>query len=190
MKKLYVITVLLLFICNSLYAQKNTARIDTLRKIPFWSLSITGGLIMPLGDFGNNFNNSFDAGVEISYHPIRHYAFFFNLHYDFLKPKDVNYSGNAGYLEVGAGARSYLGKVHEIFFIEAGIGDYIYYYTSAVSKNTTNIKGSFGIKAGIGGNMPVTERILLLVKTDLHFIFTSGDKTYFPGVYGGVRFIL
>ncbi|MGA2668011.1 MAG: hypothetical protein ABSF32_03735 [Ignavibacteria bacterium] len=189
MKKLYIVTVFLIFICNSLYAQ-NTVRIDTLRKIPFWSLSVIGGLIIPMGDFGNNFNTSIAAGFEISYHPIHHYAFFFNSQFDFLKYQDVNYSGHAGYIEVGAGARSYLGNAPEIFFVEAGIGDYIYYYTSAVTNNYTHFKGSFGIKAGIGGNMQFTDKILFLIKTDLHFIFTSGSKTYFPGIYGGLRFIL
>ena len=144
----------------------------------------------PLGEFGNNYNNSIDAGIDISYHPIRHFAFFFNSHYDFLKFKDVNYSGNAGYIEMGVGGRAYIGKVHEIFFVEAGFGNYIYYYTSTTPDNPTYAKGSFGIKAGIGGNMPVSGRVLLLIKMDFHMIFTSGTKTYFTGIYGGVRFIL
>ena len=190
MKKLYAVTVLLLFICDSLYAQKKPVPEDTLSKMTFWSLSVTGGLIMPLGDFGNSYNTAPDAGVEISYHPIRHYAFFFNSHYDFLKSKDVNYSGNAGYIELGAGARTYLGNAPEIFFIEAGLGHYIYYNTVDIPGNPPNNRGGFGIKAGIGGNMPVNRRVLLLIKTDFHVIFSSGSKTYFPGIYGGVRFIL
>ena len=189
MKKIYIFIILLIFICNSLFAQ-NTMRSDTLRKLPFWSISMLGGLVLPFGDFSNNYNTSIDAGMDISYHPIRHWAFFFNSHYTFLLAKDVNYTGNAGYLELGVGARVYLGKAHEIFFVEAGVGDYIYHFTSPISNTPATTKGNIGVKAGIGGNMPVSDKILLLIKTDMHLVFTTGSKTYYTGLYGGVRFIL
>lgn len=156
-------------------------------KISPWSLSINGGGIVPLGTFGNLYTNSPSAGIEIAFSPFRHIAFFFNPQYDFLSSKDVNYNGTAGYIELGIGARLYLGKSSELFFIEAGPGDYFYYYTSTISNNATLIKGSFGVKAGLGANISITDKILAFVKTDFHVIFTPMDKTYFPGLYAGFR---
>jgi hypothetical protein len=175
MKKLFVITIFFM---------------DSLSHMTFWSLSVTGGLIIPLGDFSNTYNTAFDAGIEISYHPIPHYAFFLNSHYSFLNFRELTYNGNAGYIELGAGARRYLGKAPELYFIEAGAGYYIYYNTVSIASNTVIDRDGFGVMAGLGANMPLSPKVLLLIKTDLHFIFTSGSKTYFPGIYGGLRFIL
>ncbi len=184
----YIFLFLIIF-CSSLIAQQKQ---DSVAKRPysFWSLSINGGGIVPLGSFGNLYSNSASAGIEIAYHPFSHVAFFFNPQYDFLSSKDVNYSGTAGYIELGIGARLYLGKASELFFIEAGPGDYFYYYTSTISNNSnTLIKGSFGLKAGLGANISITNKILAFVKTDFHVLFTPVDKTYYPGLYAGLRFI-
>jgi hypothetical protein len=187
MKKYFFL--ILLFFCGSLIAQPKQ---DSVTKRPntFWSLSINGGGIVPLGTFGNLYNNSASFGIEFAYHPFRKISFFFNPQYDFLSSKDVNYSGTAGYIEFGVGARLYLGKTSELFFIEAGPGDYFYYYTSTISNSSnTLIKGSFGIKAGLGANISLTNKILAFVKTDFHILFTPIDKTYYPGLYAGLRFI-
>jgi hypothetical protein len=106
--------------------------------------------------------------------------------------KDPNFSGTSGYIELSFGTRMYPGKKPEIFFIEAGIGDYIYYLSSNnfINNSVSNTSNYFGIKAGLGGNMPLSSKILLFIKTDFHFIFSSSKKTEYLGLYGGVRFII
>jgi hypothetical protein len=194
MKKLYLSVLILLTIFNSLRAQQQAPHVssDTIRHFPFWSLSVNAGMIVPFSTFGNLYNNSISAGLELSYHPTHRIAFQISSQYNFLSVKDINFNGTAGYLELGIGPRIYFGKRPEVFFVEAEIGDYIYYlslnnYVNGSSSNTNNY---FGIKAGVGGNMPLSPKIYLFVKTDFHMIFSPKNKTYYLGLYGGVRFVL
>lgn len=183
---------LLIFVIQSSFAFVTGS--DTLKPkntFPFWTIGINGGLIAPLGNFGNLYDNSASAGFEIEFHPIHRLAFFFNPQYDFLSSKDLTYNGTAGYVELGAGAKLFLGKASETFFVEAGIGDYFYFYTSNIANNSkTNIRGSFGVKGGVGANIFITKKLLAFIKTDIHLVFTPVSKTYYPGLYGGLRFII
>jgi len=185
MKKLILIIVI--FQSQIFFAGEKDLYVPAI-KFPFWTVSAEGGLIAPLGNFGNLYNNSPSAGFELEYHPFHRLALFFNPQYDFLSAKDNSYNGTAGYVELGAGAKLFMGKASETFFVEAGIGDYFYYYTSNITNNnTTHIQGSFAVKAGIGGNLPITERIMFFLKTDFHMVFTPSSKTFYPGLYSGFR---
>lgn len=191
MPRMFCFSLSLILLSGFLFAQQKENK-EIIFHFPMWSLGVNGGEIVPFGSFGNLYNSSISAGLELSYSPSHRFAFFFNPQYDFLSVKDPNFSGTSGYTELSIGTRIYLGKKPEIFFIEADIGDYIYYLSSNnyLNNSLSNTSNYFGIKAGLGGNVPLSAKILLFIKTDFHFIFSSSKKTQYLGLYGGIRFII
>jgi hypothetical protein len=191
MPRMFCFSLTLILISGTLFAQQKQNK-EFVFHFPMWTVGIDGGEIVPFGTFGNLYNSSISAGLEISYHPSHRFAFFFNPQYNFLSVKDENFGGIAGYTELSIGSRAYFGKKPEIFFIEAGAGDYIYYLSSNdfVDNSLSNTSNYFGIKAGLGGNMPLSAKILLFIKTDFHFIFSSSKKTEYLGLYCGLKFMI
>jgi hypothetical protein len=191
MRKLLLISFLLILSINHCYSQRKVYKV-VVHRVSYWSISVDGGITLPVGDFSNAYKTSGNAGLELAYHPGPNFAFFFNTQYNFLSPKDTIYNGSSGYLELGVGGRLYLGKGPAKFFVEAGFGDYVYHYTLTNFDGSLSYysQGDFGLKGGLGGELMVARKTSIFVKTDFHTIFTPITRTNYVGIYCGIRFIM
>ena len=189
MKKFYIIIILAGIISLNSFSQEKEKRPLVPNK-PFWSGIIDAGVIVPTGNFSNTYKTSLSLGLEIAYNPKPFFAVFVNFNYNFLNVKDSSNGSTPAIMEFGAGGRLYAGAKRLKFFLEAGIGDYVYHYTlyyGVLGAPSSYSSGYFGVKGGIGADWALGNLTTIFVKSNYHLIFTSGTKTTYFGAYVGIR---
>jgi len=182
---------LVLFITNVSEAQ--TKKVS----YPLFSIAPIVGVQFPVSGLNDNYNPSWNAGLDFNLAVNRETSFFLNATYFNMPVKDnVAVPSNASYISITAGPRYVFTSpsVKAKFFLEAGLGVYIFTqkeYTSATvpsitipSATTTN----FGVNVGPGVMIPLGGTVDLKIKSKLNYSFESGgaggSRTFVSGVMG------
>ena len=169
---------------------------------PIFSFSPVGGVQFPVGGLNDNYGVSWNAGLDLSLKVNKETAFYLNATY-FDMPLKAGITGpNASYIAISAGPRYYFAspKLKAQFFLEAGIGAYIftqkeYTVTSPSLSDPTVIipsvtKTNFGVNVGPGVTIPLGSTIDLIMKSKLHYTFQDGGSHTFISAVAGVEFRL
>lgn len=197
MKKLITIcaaVLCLVFISNS-YSQEidlkfqnqdNQSGLDlTKRKDQkYWEIAPMGGIIFPVGIFSENFDISGRAGLDLGYKINKEVGIYGNITYNFLSSK-IQEGPTASYLSYTIGPRYYFytPKLKSMIFLEAGVGG----FTFTQDEYSTTIQGvvtsfpeegetRFGINAGIGGDVYVSDVVSIILKAKYNIILSGGDN--------------
>lgn len=165
----------------------------------YWEIAILGGVVFPVGKFSETIDVSGRAGLDIGYKINKEVGIYGNVTYNFLSSK-IQEGPTASYLSYTIGPRYYFysPKLKSMIFLEAGVGGYTFTqdeYSTTVQGITTNFpeegETRFGINAGIGGDVYVSDVVSLLLKAKYHIILSGGDNARsFIGVDAGVGFRL
>jgi hypothetical protein len=164
---------------------------------PIFSIAPLVGVQFPVSALNDNYNASWNAGLDLGLAINRETSFFLNATYYNMPVKDnVAVPSNASYIGITAGPRYVFTspKIKAKFFLEAGLGVYIFNkkeYTIVgppdllvPSTSTTN----FGVNVGPGVIIPLGAMADLVMKSKLHYSFESGgaggSRTFVTGVVG------
>ncbi|MFA7359836.1 MAG: hypothetical protein WC139_02250 [Candidatus Kapaibacterium sp.] len=164
---------------------------------PVFSISPIAGVQFPIGGLNDNYGPSWNAGLEVALAINRETSFFLNgTYYNMPRKSDAVAGPDASYIGITAGPRYVFTspKVKAKFFLEAGVGVYMYTrkeYTTVTtpsvvvpSESTTN----FGVNVGPGAIIPLGEVADLVIKTKVHYSFESGgsggSRTFVAAVIG------
>ena len=180
MKKLLLVLILLTIIPSFSFAQQNI------------TLGVYGGVIIPTGTFADGFNLSPSVGAE-SYYPVdKNIDVVADISYSFLSLKNAGLlvtSENYYYLESSGGIRLNLVSAKEKFFIEALVGGYTFGVNYTLNGLTyTSTTTSFGLNAGAGVLIPLTQQIEIMAKGKFHYVFTPVNSTSYIGFTGGFNY--
>lgn len=182
--KFCILVLLLLFISSTGHTQT---------KYPYWSVAVTGGAILPVGNFSDAFDASGCVGADVVYHVDPYWSAYGNVTYISLREK-ISLLSDASYIEVTGGPRYYLTRQKVMAFGETGIGLYSYRVgsTTTTTGTVTIVKEGFtdnylGLNIGAGVEVPVMKTITVVGKIKYHAIFTAGATTNYAGFYGGIN---
>jgi len=166
---------------------------------PVFSIAPMGGVQFPIAGLNDNYNPSWNAGIDLGLAINRETSFYLNATYFNMPRKtDVSAGPNASYIGITAGPRYVFTspKIKAKFFLEAGAGVYIFSQKEFTivtagepdvivpSSSSTN----FGVNVGPGVIIPLGQVADLLMKTKLHYSFesggTGGSRTFVAAVIG------
>ncbi|MFC2092652.1 hypothetical protein ACFLSV_02015 [Bacteroidota bacterium] len=194
LEKFYIL-VLIIFISGTGYSQS---------KYPYWSVAATGGLTLPVGDFGDSYDACGNVGGDVIFHFNPNWSVIGNVTYNFLGEiyRGSVFSGsgyltllsNSHYLEVTTGVRRYYVRETVKAYGETEIGLYSYHvdgYTLTTSLGTaitpSITENDFGLNVGGGVEIPLSKAVDILGKLKYHAIFTSYTTKSYIGFYGGLN---
>lgn len=193
MKKLVSLTfaiAVMLFMSSNVYSQTKT------KSYGYWELSPMGGVIFPVGKFSENFDVSGRTGLDLGYRVNREVAIYGNVSYNFLSSK-AQEGPTASYMSYTIGPRYYFTnpKLKSTLFLEAGVGGYTFTqdeYSTTLEGVTTNFpeegETRFGINAGVGGDIYMSDNVSLMLKAKYNLIMSGGDNARsFIGTDAGVN---
>lgn len=200
--KRIVILILFMIICGQNVFSQNTALLKSgnpelkgFKTKNFVQLTLQGGFMNPLSSyFVDNYFTSASMGFDLSYRVNTEVALYTEIKYDILSLKDT-IGPSTGYFESTVGVRFYFRPkcYRSSFFIEAGIGPYIFMQSSATTplrnyNSVTNFR--FGGNAGIGGELVLTNSLFITLKSKVNSIFEPKGTTTFVSGIGGftIRF--
>ena len=195
MKKLISLTfaiALMLFMSNAYSQDLNTSSfsketnesVSKTKSYGYFELSPTGGVIFPVGKFSENFDISGRTGLDLGYRINKEVGIYGNVSYNFLSSKSQE-GPNASYISYTVGPRYYFTnpKLKSTLFTEAGIGGYTFTqdaYSTTVEGVTTNFpeegETRFGVNAGLGGDVWVSNNVSLILKAKYNLIMSGGDN--------------
>lgn len=176
---------------------RNSSLNNSLNWHPYFSVSVIGGGIIPVGDFAETYSFSGSIGANINYHFLPLWAVYINITNNFLSYKSTdeyyysyyNYPDkSSSYFELTVGPRYYFTQEKVKGFCEAGMG--LYNFDARYSSHS---KASFGFNFGAGANIKLSRDVDLVIKTRYHYIIkyawmTILSDNYF-GIYTGVNYI-
>lgn len=163
---------------------------------PLISIAPYGGVQFPAGGLNDNYNASWNAGLEVSLAINRETSFYLGGQYFNMPRKENTNGGNASYIAITAGPRYVFTspKIKAKFFLEAGIGAYMW---SRKEYNTTTTPSilvpsetttTFGANVGPGAIVPLSDVMDLIIKSKVHYTFETGDaggsRTFIAAVIG------
>ena len=162
---------------------------------PVFSISPVGGVQFPVGGLNDSYGVSWNAGLDLSLKVNKETAFYLNAAYFDMPLKAGMIGVNASYMAITAGPRYYFAspKLKAQFFLEAGIGAYIFTkkeYTIATITTPSDSKTNFGVNVGPGVTIPLGGTIDLIMKSKLHYTFQTGGSHTFISAVAGVEFRL
>ncbi|MCB0721303.1 MAG: outer membrane beta-barrel protein [Ignavibacteriae bacterium] len=195
MKKLISLTfaiAMMLFISNAYSQELNTSSfsketnesVSKTKSYGYWELTPSAGVIFPVGKFSENFDISGRTGLDLGYRINREVAIYGNVTYNLLSSKAQS-GPNASYLSYTVGPRYYFTnpKLKSTLFLEAGLGGYTFTqdeYSTTVEGVTTNFpeegETRFGVNAGVGGDVFISDNVSLLLKAKYNLIMSGGDQ--------------
>jgi len=190
-KLAFSLLMVILFITNVSEAQTKKS------VYPVFSIAPVAGVQFPVAGLNDNYNASWNAGLDLGLAINRETSFFLNATYYNMPVKDaVLYVPSASYIGITAGPRYVFTspKIKAKFFLEAGIGVYIFTQKELTfvgppdiifpSTSTTN----FGVNVGPGVIIPLGDIADLIIKSKLHYSFesggTGGSRTFVAAVIG------
>jgi hypothetical protein len=178
MKKLTFFFALVLLISSSSFAQQG-----------LFSLGVNGGVMVPMGDFGDAYKVSPAIGLEAVYQITPEIDIVANAVYNILSSKYTYTNTTIYYIEGTAAARYNFVKDKGVFFGEAGIGmyDFSTKYTLLGTEYSSS-SSDFGINLGVGGKYPIDKNLDLIGKIRFHNIFTKGTSTNYISLGAGINY--
>lgn len=159
---------------------------------PIFTLSPIGGAIFPLSELGNSYKAGFNAGLDAGMRLNKEVSIYGKMGYYNLSANTPG-APNSSYIEISAGPRYYFSspKLKSNFFLESGVGAYIFsqdaYVTQGVNvekQSNTNI----GLNVGPGVTLQLSKAVDIILKTKYHMIFNSGGSRSFVTALGGLEF--
>jgi len=201
MRKNIFLLIFVLFCGNQVFSQNNTLlknsnpELKGFKTKNFLQLTLQGGFMNPLSSyFVDNYFTSASFGFDLAYRVNSEVALYTEIKYDLLSLKDT-LGPSTSYIESTVGVRFYFRPkcYRSSFFIEAGIGPYIFMQSSGISP--TREYGSqttlrVGGNAGVGGELVLTNSLFITLKSKVNSIFEPGGSTTFVSGIGGftIRF--
>ncbi|MCX6158230.1 MAG: hypothetical protein WCK13_03975 [Ignavibacteriota bacterium] len=201
MKKLVILLIFIIFCGHYAFSQNNTLlktgnpELKGFKTKNFFQLTLQGGFMNPLSSyFVDNYFTCSSFGFDLSYRVNTEVALYTEIKYDLLSPKDT-LAPSPGYFESTVGIRFYFRPkcYRSSFFMEAGIGPYIFMQSSG-STPTANYASQtsfkFGGNAGIGGELVLTNSLFITLKGKINSVFEPKGTTTFVSGIGGftIRF--
>ncbi len=165
--------------------------------VPYWAIELSGGGMIPIGEFGDKYNFSGNVGADIIYHINPLWAVYADVTYNFLSYKDQddlynwNYytngynSKSSSLLELSIGPRYYIVRKKVSVHGEAGWG----YYSLNTSPNYY-ANTSFGINFGLGASIQLNRKIDLILKTKYHIVFElyRSESSIYDRIHLGINY--
>ncbi len=201
MKRILILFALLIFSWNYVNSQNiptlktGNPELKGFKTKNFFQLTLQGGFMNPLSSyFVDNYFTSSSFGFDLAYRVNTEVALYTEIKYDILSPKDT-LAPAPGYLESTIGIRFYFRPkcYRSSFFIEAGIGPYIFMQSSGTTPtriydSQTSFK--FGGNAGMGGELVLTNSVFITLKSKVNSVFEPKGTTTFVSGIGGftIRF--
>jgi len=199
-KKIFKMVFGLLMI-GLLYSNITLAQVSTKTyksEYPQVSIAPVGGVQFPIGNLNDRYGTSWNAGLEVSLQVNKEVAFFLKGGYYAMPIKDeVTFNPtDANYWEITAGPRYIFSSpnIKAKFFLEAGLGAYIFHEKEYTRMATEIVPGrsttNFGVNAGPGVMIPLGKVADLVMKAKIHYTFESDNSHAFIAAIIGVNFKL
>lgn len=140
----------------------------------YWSIGVTGGGMIPIGEFGDRYDFSGSISADIIYHFNPHWAVYADVVYNSLSYKEQDYSYSWNYypssynsessslLELTIGPRYYIVWKKVRVHGDAGLGFYSLNTSPDYYANT-----SFGINFGLGALYNLIEKLIFFSKQSI-----------------------
>ena len=162
---------------------------------PLFSISPMGGVQFPLGDLNNTYNTSWNAGLDLNLKINRETSFWLFAGYHDMPAKTEANIPDASIIQITAGPRYIFTSkaIKSMFFLEGGLGVYIFTTKDFVSTGTAETiagssKTNFGINVGPGAIIPLGKAMDLIMKVKLHDMFMEGGSQTFISAVMGLNF--
>lgn len=156
----------------------------------FLQITLQGGFMVPAGNyFQDNYNTGAAFGFDLAYRVNTEVALYTEIKCNLMSLKD-SLGPSTEYFEGTAGVRFYFRPkcYRSSFFIEAGVGPYIFSQGSATTPTTnyaSKTEFRMGANTGIGGELVLTNSLFITLKSKLNTIFYPfGSTTYVSGAGG------
>jgi len=199
--KIYKLVLLLITVAliTSNVSQAQTVKKSMVAVYPAFSIAIGGGAQFPVGILGETYKSSFNAGIDFNLKVNKETSLFLNAtYYDMPRKPEAVLGPDASIIAITAGPRYVFSSanVKAKFFLEAGIGAYIFAvkdYTTTTTPAITTLgtsKANVGANVGPGAVLPLSDSMDLLIKSKLHYIFTEGGSSSFISAFIGLDFKL
>jgi hypothetical protein len=197
MRKNILLLIFVLLCGNQVFSQTNTLlkngnpELRGYKTKNFFQLTLQGGFMNPLSSyFVDNYFTSASFGFDLAYRVNTEVALYTEIKYDLLSLKDT-LGPTTSYFESTVGVRFYFRPkcYRSSFFIEAGIGPYIFMQSAGVSPTREYDKQTtfrVGGNAGIGGELVLTNSLFITLKSKVNSIFEPGGSTTFVSGIGGL----
>ena len=190
----FIFSFLMLVLFVSSITQAQTTKTSG-EKYPVFSISPMGGVQFPLGDMNNTYKTSWDAGVDFNLKINRETSFWLFAGYHDMPAKTEANIPSASVIQITAGPRYIFTSkaIKSMFFLEGGLGVYIFTTKDFVSTGTAETiagssKTNFGINVGPGAIIPLGKAMDLIMKVKLHDMFMEGGSQTFISAVMGLNF--
>jgi hypothetical protein len=175
-----------LFISNVSEAQTKKVQ------YPLFSVTPLVGVQFPVGSLNDSYATSYNLGLDLALKVNKETSFYLKGgYYNMPRKTDVSVGPDASMIEITAGPRYTFAspKVKAQFFLEAGLGAYIFKskeYTSTGIVIPSTSKTEFGVNAGPGITIPLGGPAELMMKSKIHYLFQEGggSKTFITAAVG------
>lgn len=190
---------IMLAIITTNVSQAQTVKKSMVGEYPAFSIGLIGGAQFPVGDFGTTYKSSFNAGIDFNLKVNKETSFFLNATYfDMPRKSDAPLGPDANLISITAGPRYVFSSanVKAKFFLEAGVGAYIMNTKEYTTLTTPAVLLQSETKANVGANvgpgvvLPLSDSMDLMMKSKLHYIFTTGGSSSFISAQLGLSFKL
>jgi hypothetical protein len=201
MKKLILIPSLLLILYSISFSQ-NILHQKSSEQDDYWNMAFTGGTLFNAVDNvekDNIFRAGYTAGFDLFCNMLgKKSAIVVTAGYSRIKYTSNNYAGlnpYKEYYELTFGPRFYLGKG---YFVETLLGNYIINYAYDMPRSVgleyyggrlaEELYTCFGINAGAGTQLELTEDFDGIIKGRINFILPDLKSTIYAGLTAGIVF--
>lgn len=191
--KLYLAALILTFaMVNTSYSQEFKSA------PPKYSISVYGGFLQPVSDFNNFYKSSGQIGLSVYYDVNKEVSLGTDVSFNFLANRQEGGSSSS-FIQVTSGPRYYFKtrKLKSSFFLEAGIGGYMFnsgtFMINATGDNInppSEVNVNLGVSGGLGGEVSLTNTVKMIFRGKYHNIFGNEGSTNFVTLDGGIKIYL
>lgn len=159
---------------------------------PVFTLSPVAGAIFPMSELGNNYQAGFNGGIDAGLRINKELSLYSKVGYYSLTSTTQG-APNSSYFELSAGPRYYFNSknLKSNFFIETGVGAYIYSRDAFESGGTNYDRISntnVGLNVGPGVTLQLSKSVDVILKSKYHMIFNDQGTRSFVAALGGLEF--
>ncbi len=177
----------------------NTSTSQELESMPpKYSISVYGGFLQPVSDFNNFYKSSGQVGISVYYDVNKEVSLGTDVSFNFLANRQEGGSSSS-FIQVTSGPRYYFKtrKLKSSFFLEAGIGGYMFnsgtFMINATGDNInppSEVNVNLGVSGGLGGEVSLTNTVKMIFRGKYHNIFGNEGSTNFVTLDGGIKIYL
>ncbi|MBL8008817.1 MAG: outer membrane beta-barrel protein [Ignavibacteria bacterium] len=159
---------------------------------PVFTLSPVAGAIFPMSELGNTFEAGFNGGLDLGIRLNKELGLYTKAGYYSLT-NNTQGSPNSSYIEISAGPRYYFmtKKLKSAFFLEGGVGAYVYSqdaYTVGEQTFDRISNTNVGINVGPGFTLQMSKSIDIILKSKYTMVFNDAGTRSFLTALGGLEF--